>query len=159
MGDKVMQIKNNYQLEWERKSRYGVTYDRGNGIFNGDTGVIEDINFFSEQMLVRFEDDRFVYYDFTQLDELELAYAITIHKSQGSEYPAVLIPMFPGPRMLMNRNLLYTAVTRARTCVCMVGLEDCFHEWRQMNRSRNDILHWTCGFRKWIIFKSKIPQK
>lgn len=128
VGDKVMQIKNNYQLEWERKSRYGVTYDRGNGIFNGDTGVIEDINFFSEQMLVRFEDDRFVYYDFTQLDELELAYAITIHKSQGSEYPAVLIPMFPGPRMLMNRNLLYTAVTRARTCVCMVGLEDCFHE-------------------------------
>lgn len=90
--------------------------------------MIEDINFFSEQMLVRFEDDRFVYYDFTQLDELELAYAITIHKSQGSEYPAVLIPMFPGPRMLMNRNLLYTAVTRARTCVCMVGLEDCFHE-------------------------------
>jgi len=103
VGDKVMQIKNNYQLEWERKSRYGVTYDRGNGIFNGDTGVIEDINFFSEQMLVRFEDDRFVYYDFTQLDELELAYAITIHKSQGSEYPAVLIPMFPGPRMLMYR--------------------------------------------------------
>lgn len=128
VGDKVMQIKNNYQMEWERRSSYGVAYDHGSGIFNGDTGVIEDINTFAEQMLVRFEDDRYVRYDFTQLDELELAYAITIHKSQGSEYPAVLIPMFPGPKMLMNRNLLYTAVTRARTCVCMVGLEDCFHE-------------------------------
>lgn len=128
VGDKVMQIKNNYQMEWERRSGYGVSYDRGSGIFNGDTGVIEDINTFAEQMLVKFDDDRYVKYDFTQLEELELAYAITIHKSQGSEYPAVIIPMFTGPKMLMNRNLLYTAVTRARTCVCMVGLEDCFHQ-------------------------------
>lgn len=128
VGDKVMQIKNNYQMEWERRSGYGVAYDHGSGIFNGDMGVIEDINSFAEQMLVKFDDDRYVKYDFTQLEELELAYAITIHKSQGSEYPAVIIPMFTGPKMLMNRNLLYTAVTRARTCVCMVGLEECFHE-------------------------------
>ena len=128
VGDKVMQIKNNYQLEWERRSSYGVAFEHGSGVFNGDTGVIEDINTFAEQMLVRFDDDRYVKYDFAQLEELELAYAITIHKSQGSEYPAVIIPMFAGPRMLMNRNLLYTAVTRARTCVCMVGIEDCFHQ-------------------------------
>ena len=128
VGDKVMQIKNNYQLEWEKRSSYGVAFEHGSGVFNGDMGVIEDINTFAEQMLVRFDDDRYVKYDFTQLDELELAYAITIHKSQGSEYPAVIIPMFTGPRMLMNRNLLYTAVTRARTCVCMVGVEDCFHQ-------------------------------
>ena len=128
VGDKVMQIKNNYQLEWEKRSSYGVAFEHGSGVFNGDTGMIEDINTFAGQMLVRFDDDRYVKYDFTQLDELELAYAITIHKSQGSEYPAVIIPMFTGPRMLMNRNLLYTAVTRARTCVCMVGIEECFHQ-------------------------------
>jgi len=127
-GDKVMQIKNNYQIEWEKRSRYGVPYESGTGIYNGDTGVIEEINTFSEQMVVKFEDDRYVKYEFAQLEELELAYAITIHKSQGSEYPAVIIPMFSGPRMLMNRNLLYTAVTRAKTCVCMVGVEAYFHQ-------------------------------
>jgi exodeoxyribonuclease V alpha subunit len=128
VGDKVMQIKNNYQLEWEKKSSYGVTYEHGSGIFNGDMGIIEDINTFSESMTVKFDDGRLVDYDFTQLEELELAYAITIHKSQGSEYPAVIIPMYAGPRLLMNRNLLYTAVTRAKTCVCLVGVEDCFHQ-------------------------------
>ena len=127
-GDKVMQIKNNYQMEWEKKSRYGITYASGTGIYNGDTGVIEEINTFAERIIVKFEDEKYVSYEFKQLDELELAYAITIHKSQGSEYPAVIIPMFTGPRMLMTKNLLYTAVTRAKKCVCMVGVEDYFHQ-------------------------------
>lgn len=127
-GDKVMQIKNNYQMEWEKKSRYGITYESGTGIYNGDTGVIEEINTFAERIIVKFEDKKYVSYEFKQLDELELAYAITIHKSQGSEYPAVIIPMFTGPRMLMTKNLLYTAVTRAKKCVCMVGVEDYFHQ-------------------------------
>lgn len=130
-GDKVMQIKNNYQTEWEKKSKYGVTYDAGSGVFNGDTGIITEINTFMEQVTVKFDDERIVKYDFKQLEELELAYAITVHKSQGSEYPAVVIPMYPGPRMLMNKNLLYTAVTRARKCVCMVGNENCFHQMAQ----------------------------
>ena len=127
-GDKVMQIKNNYQMEWEKKSRYGITYESGTGIYNGDTGVIEEINTFAERIIVKFEDEKYVSYEFKQLDELELAYAITIHKSQGSEYPAVIIPMFTGPRMLMTKNLLYTAVTRAKKCVCMVGVEDYFQQ-------------------------------
>lgn len=127
-GDKVMQIKNNYQMEWEKKSSYGVVSEHGSGVFNGDIGTIEQINMYTEKIQVKFDDDRYAEYEFKQLDELELAYAITIHKSQGSEYPAVIIPMYPGPKMLMNRNLLYTAVTRARTCVCMVGIEDCFHQ-------------------------------
>ena len=127
-GDKVMQIKNNYQTEWEKKSKYGVTYDAGSGVFNGDTGIITEINTFMEQMTVKFDDERIVKYDFKQLEELELAYAITVHKSQGSEYPAVVIPMYPGPRMLMNKNLLYTAVTRARACVCLVGVPYVFQQ-------------------------------
>lgn len=127
-GDKVMQIKNNYQLEWEKRNRYGVAIEMGTGVFNGDSGVIQRIDTFSECVTVRFEDAREVQYDFKQLEELELAYAVTVHKSQGSEYPAVIIPMYPGPRMLMNRNLLYTAVTRAKKCVCMVGIEDVFHQ-------------------------------
>ena len=127
-GDKVMQIKNDYQLEWEKRSRYGIVTDRGTGVFNGDTGIISEINLFAETLTVKFEDERYVLYEFSQIDELELAYAITVHKSQGSEYPAVVIPMFQGPRMLMNRNILYTAVTRARKCVCMVGEEDIFHQ-------------------------------
>lgn len=127
-GDKVMQIKNDYQLEWEKRSRYGIATDIGTGVFNGDTGIISEINLFAETLTVKFEDERYVQYEFSQIDELELAYAITVHKSQGSEYPAVVIPMFQGPRMLMNRNILYTAVTRARKCVCMVGEEDIFHQ-------------------------------
>lgn len=128
---KLCRIKNNYQTEWEKKSKYGVTYDAGSGVFNGDTGIITEINTFMEQVTVKFDDERIVKYDFKQLEELELAYAITVHKSQGSEYPAVVIPMYPGPRMLMNKNLLYTAVTRARKCVCMVGNENCFHQMAQ----------------------------
>ncbi len=126
-GDKVMQIKNNYQLEWEKRNRYGVAVEMGTGVYNGDTGVISYIDTFSECVHVKFEDGREADYDFKSLEELELAYAVTVHKSQGSEYPAVIIPMYAGPRMLMNRNLLYTAVTRAKKCVCMVGNEDIFH--------------------------------
>ncbi len=127
-GDKVMQIKNNYQLEWEIRSKYGLAIDKGTGIFNGDTGRIRNINTYQELVTVEFDEGRMVDYTFKQLDELELAYAITIHKSQGSEYPAVVIPLLTGPRMLMNRNLLYTAVTRARKCVTLVGNDATFQE-------------------------------
>lgn len=125
-GDKVMQIKNDYQIEWEIRGKHGITADRGMGIFNGDVGIIRRINTYTEYMEVEFEENKFVTYTFKQLDELELAYAVTIHKSQGSEYPAVIMPMYQGPRMLMNRNLLYTGVTRAKKCVCMVGEPDIF---------------------------------
>ena len=120
-GDKVMQIKNNYQLAWEVKSSYGITTASGTGVFNGDAGVIKEINLFSEHLIVEFDDNRLADYSFSQLDELELAYAVTIHKSQGSEYPAVVLPLLDGPRLLFNRNLLYTAVTRAKSCVVIVG--------------------------------------
>lgn len=126
VGDKVMQIKNNYQIEWEVRSRYGIPTEAGMGVFNGDVGLIREINKFAEQLTVEFDEGKMVDYSFKQLEELELAYAITIHKSQGSEYPAVVIPMYSGPRMLMTRNLIYTAVTRARACVCLVGLPDTF---------------------------------
>ena len=126
-GDKVMQIKNNYQLEWEIRSKYGLCIDKGTGIFNGDTGIIKEINFFAETLMVSFDEGKMVEYPFKLLEELELAYAITIHKSQGSEYPAVVIPLFQGPRMLMNRNLLYTAVTRAKKCVTLVGNDEIFY--------------------------------
>ncbi len=125
-GDKVMQIRNNYQLEWEIRSKYGIPVEKGTGVFNGDMGIVRGIQSFSETMTVEFEEGRMVDYSFKQLDELELAYAITIHKSQGSEYPAVVIPLLNGPKLLMNRNLLYTAVTRARKCVTLVGDEMTF---------------------------------
>jgi helicase, putative, RecD/TraA family len=120
-GDKVMQIKNNYQMEWEIVSRYGIPTDRGLGVFNGDMGIIKTINVFAELLKVEFDEEKIVEYTFKQLEELEHAYAITVHKSQGSEYPAIIIPMLQGPKMLMNRNLIYTAVTRAKTCVCLLG--------------------------------------
>ncbi len=123
-GDKVMQIKNNYQLTWESKSKYGITNESGTGIYNGDTGIIREINHFAEQLTVEFDEGRQVEYPYSQLEELELAYAITIHKSQGSEYPAVVLPLLTGPRMLLNRNILYTAVTRAKNCVTIVGNSD-----------------------------------
>ena len=125
-GDKVMQVKNNYQLEWEIRSKYGLMIDKGTGIFNGDMGIIEEINDFAETMTISFDEGRMVEYPYKLLEELELAYAITIHKSQGSEYPAVVIPLLTGPRMLMNRNLLYTAVTRAKKCVTIVGNDETF---------------------------------
>ena len=127
-GDKVMQIRNNYQLEWEVRGKYGIPVEEGVGVFNGDTGILKEINEFAETATVEFEDGRFVDYSFKQLEELELAYAITIHKSQGSEYPAVILPLLSGPKMLMNRNLLYTGVTRARKCVTVVGSEETFGE-------------------------------
>lgn len=127
-GDKVMQVKNNYQLEWEILGRYKIPVDKGVGVFNGDTGIMTEINEFAETATVEFEDGRQAEYSFKQLEELELAYAVTIHKSQGSEYPAVILPILSGPRMLMNRNLLYTAVTRARKCVTVVGSETAFAE-------------------------------
>ena len=127
-GDKVMQTKNNYQLEWEICTKFGLTVDKGMGIFNGDMGIIAEINDFAETMTVEFDEGRKVEYSYKLLDELELAYAITIHKSQGSEYPAVVIPLLNGPSMLMNRNLLYTAVTRARKCVTLVGNDTTFQQ-------------------------------
>lgn len=137
-GDKVMQIKNNYQLEWEIRSKYGLCIDKGTGVFNGDMGIIQEINDFAETMTISFDEGKIVEYPFKLLEELELAYAITIHKSQGSEYPAVVIPLFQGPRMLLNRNLIYTAVTRAKKCVTIVGDEEVFrtmvHNTSQLKR-------------------------
>lgn len=137
-GDKVMQIKNNYQIEWEIRGLYGIPVEKGVGVFNGDTGILREINTFAETLTVEFDERKFVEYSFKQLDELELAYAITIHKAQGSEYPAVIIPLLGGPKMLMNRNLLYTAVTRARKCVTLVGDEKTFEEMEnnRMEQSR-----------------------
>ncbi len=126
VGDKVMQIKNNYQLEWEVTNRYGIPIEKGQGIFNGDMGLIREINPIAETLTVEYEEGRRVEYPFAQADELELAYAITIHKAQGSEYPAVVIPLLDGPQLLMNRNLLYTAVTRAQQCVVLVGSAETF---------------------------------
>ena len=137
-GDKVMQIKNNYQIEWEVRGLYGIPVEKGVGVFNGDTGILREINTFAETVTVEFDERKFLEYSFKQLDELELAYAITIHKAQGSEYPAVIIPLLGGPKMLMNRNLLYTAVTRARKCVTLVGDEKTFEEMEnnRMEQSR-----------------------
>ena len=130
-GDKVMQIKNNYQLEWEVCTKYGMTIDKGLGVFNGDMGIIKNINTYEETVTVEYDEQRQVKYPYAILDELELAYAITIHKAQGSEYPAVVIPLLQGPRQLYNRNLIYTAVTRARKCVTLVGSDSVFQEMIQ----------------------------
>ena len=135
-GDKVMQIKNNYNLTWKRYSR-GKVIEEGDGVFNGDVGFIESIDNDDREMKVVFDDDKVVVYDFTQLDELELAYAISIHKSQGSEFPVVVIPMAWGPPMLMTRNLLYTAVTRARKMVVLVGREKTIQAMVQNNHINN----------------------
>ncbi|RGU93467.1 ATP-dependent RecD-like DNA helicase [Clostridium sp. AF15-17LB] len=136
-GDKVMQIKNNYQLEWEVSTKYGMTIDKGLGIFNGDMGIIKDIDTYEEAISVEYDEHRVVKYPYSLLDELELAYAITIHKSQGSEYPAVVIPLLQGPRQLYHRNLLYTAVTRARQCVTIVGSDTVFREMIQNTNEQN----------------------
>ena len=120
-GDKVMQTKNNYQLEWDIVSKYGIPVDHGVGIFNGDMGILKEIDEYAQTVMIEYDEQRRVNYAFAQLEEVELAYAITIHKSQGSEYPAVIMPLLGGPRMLFNRNLLYTGVTRARNCVTILG--------------------------------------
>ena len=127
-GDKVMQIKNDYQLEWECIGNYGIAYDKGTGVFNGDMGIIEQINEYAQTMIVKFEGERTVTYPFSALEELELAYAITIHKSQGSEYPGIIMPLLTAPRMLLNRNLLYTGITRARGCVMILGSRETVQE-------------------------------
>ena len=120
-GDKVMQIKNNYQAQWKVLGNFNTEVDSGMGIFNGDMGIIKEINEFSQDLTVEYDEHRLVRYQFFELDEIELSYAITIHKSQGSEYPAVIMPILGGPRMLLNRNLLYTGITRARSTVCILG--------------------------------------
>lgn len=130
-GDKVMQIKNNYQIEWEVCTKYGMTIDKGLGIFNGDMGIVVGINTFDEEIVVEYDEHRRVKYPYNLTEELELAYAITVHKSQGSEYPAVIIPLLQGPRLLYNRNLLYTAVTRAKKCLTIVGSDQVFQDMIQ----------------------------
>lgn len=126
-GDKVMQIKNNYKIPWEVRGRNGIPIETGMGVFNGDMGIVDNINLYLSEVTVRFDEERYVTYTFKETDELEHAYAVTVHKSQGSEYPAVVLPLLDGPRMLMNRNILYTAVTRARKCICIVGSEQTFY--------------------------------
>ena len=125
-GDKVMQIKNNYQIEWEVRLPNGACIDSGKGVFNGDLGIIKNMNNDSQILEVEFDENKMVTYTFKEAEELELAYAITIHKSQGSEYPAVIMPLVTGYQQLMTRNLLYTGITRAKSCVCIVGREDTF---------------------------------
>lgn len=120
-GDKVMQIRNDYNLEWEVIGKYNVTIEQGTGVFNGDIGIVEAVNEYEKMMRVKFDDGRMVRYPFQMLDELEHAFAITIHKSQGSEYPAIIMPILGGPRMLLTRNLLYTGITRAKECVMILG--------------------------------------
>ena len=131
--DKVMQIKNNYQLEWEVVSRYGIPIDKGSGIFNGDIGIILSIDDYAHEVVIEYDEHRRVTYQYAQLDEIELAYAVTIHKSQGSEYPAVIMPLLSGPRMLFNRNLLYTGVTRAKNCVTILGSRETLREMVENN--------------------------
>lgn len=139
-GDKVMQIKNNYQLEWEVTTKFGLAVDKGAGVFNGDMGVITEINQYTETIEVEFDEARKVKYGFDAVEELELAYAITVHKSQGSEYPAVIIPLLQGPRLLYNRNLLYTAVTRAKKCLTIIGSDTVFQE---MIQNKNEQARYT----------------
>ena len=139
-GDKVMQIKNNYQMEWEVRSARGIVKDAGTGIYNGDIGIIKSINRFAEEMEIQFDDGRTVQYPFGSLEDLEHAYAVTIHKSQGSEYPAVVLPILSGPRMLLSRNLLYTAVTRAVSCVTIVGSDEMI---RHMIKNANEQKRYT----------------
>ena len=128
VGDKVMQIRNNYQLEWEISTKQGLVIDAGMGVFNGDIGKIIDINTYTQTIQVEFEEKKKVNYSYELLEELELAYAVTVHKSQGSEYPAVVIPLLQGPRQLYYRNLIYTAVTRAKKCVTIVGDDEILQE-------------------------------
>ena len=134
VGDKVMHTRNNYQLEWEIVSKYNIPIDKGVGVFNGDMGTIKEIYEYNQTLVVEFDDLRKVTYPFSALDELELAYAITIHKSQGSEYPAVVMPLLAGPKPLFNRNLLYTGVTRARNCLTILGSKEILGEMIRNNQ-------------------------
>ena len=140
VGDKVMQIRNNYQLEWEIVSKYNIPVDKGVGVFNGDMGIVKEIFNYNQTLMVEFDDMRRVTYPFSGLDELEPAYAITIHKSQGSEYPAVIMPLLSGPKQLFNRNLLYTGVTRARSCLTVLGSRRIMEE---MISNNNENMRYT----------------
>ena len=152
-GDKVMQIKNNYQLEWEVTTKFGLTVDKGVGVFNGDMGIIREINQYTENIEVEFDEGRRVKYGFDAVEELELAYAITVHKSQGSEYPAVIIPLLQGPRLLYNRNLLYTAVTRAKKCLTIIGSDTVFQE---MIQNKNEQARYTSLAERIREFRDRI---
>lgn len=144
-GDRVMQIRNDYQAVWEVHGRNGAVIDHGTGVFNGDMGVIHKISESQGNLIVEFDENRFLSYDFDKLEDLELAYAVTVHKSQGSEYPAVVIPLFSGPPILMNRNLLYTAVTRAKNCVVLIGDEREFY--RMIDNTSERKRYSTLGLR------------
>lgn len=128
VGDKVMQIKNNYQLPWRIEDDFGHVSEEGQGIFNGDMGIIKSINTYAKIVSVEFDDKKLVDYSYAQTDELEHSFAVTVHKSQGSEYPAVIIPLMNVPTMLMNRNLIYTAITRAKRCVVLLGSQEVFQK-------------------------------
>ena len=140
VGDKVMQTKNNYDMEWDIMSTYGISAQRGKGVFNGDIGIIDHINKPSRLIRITFDDGREAEYSYETLEELELAYAITIHKSQGSEYPVVIMPLLGGPRSLLYRNLLYTGVTRAKDCAVILGSENTVKE---MIRCENENRRYT----------------
>ncbi len=131
VGDKVMQIKNNYTLKWSKNN----SSEEGKGVFNGDVGYITEISEDEDKITVCFEDDKIVEYEESDLDEITLAYAVTIHKSQGSEFPVVIMPMFMGPPLLMNRNLLYTGITRAKKLVVLVGNSKVVEFMKDNNRS------------------------
>jgi exodeoxyribonuclease V alpha subunit len=122
--DKVMQIKNNYNISWRVLNKNSETVSQGTGVFNGDEGIVKTVDAAARTVTVVYDGERLVDYDFSMLEELELAYAVTIHKSQGSEYKAVVIPIFGGPKPLMSRNLLYTAITRAKSLAVLVGLHE-----------------------------------
>lgn len=141
-GDKVMQIKNNYSIKWYRVEGEGEA--EGTGVFNGDVGYIIDIDEDNDTLTVLFDEERKVIYESSNLDELDLAYAITIHKSQGSEFPVVIMPMFMGPPLLMNKNLLYTGITRAKQMVVLVGSVKAVQFMISNNRSfeRYSALKW-----------------
>ena len=129
VGDKVMQIKNNYDIPWTAAD--GTI---GNGIFNGDVGIIESIDDSVGTLSVVYDDDKYVVYDSKELDEIDLAYCVTVHKSQGSEFPVVVMPLYDVPYMLINRNLFYTGITRARDLVVLVGREDIMRKMVDNNR-------------------------
>ncbi len=145
-GDKVMQIKNDYRLAWTRSLPHQPP-EMGEGVYNGDLGTIMSIDLYEQTLEVLFDDGRSVVYSFSMLEELELAYCISIHKSQGSEFPIVLLPLLGGPPMLLNRNLLYTAVTRARHMVCILGRQSCIQQMvrnNQVKRRYSGLARFLC---------------
>ena len=148
--DKVMQNKNDYKLDWIIKGMYDIPIETGKGVFNGDIGEVIEIDKLNKKVEVLYDENRYVKYEFTDLDEIELAYAITIHKSQGSEYPAVVIPILDVPRLLSNRNLLYTAITRAKKCVVIVGSEKALN---YMIQNKNEVRRQTGLCEKLINIK------